>query len=75
MTVCEATLCLEGPVDDVAANVKHGCESEGRAKRTNRQRGRTGFLVVLLEKVVKGIVRAVWTVVKTVTQSIRLQGG
>lgn len=26
VTVCEAALGLEGPVDDIAANVKHGYE-------------------------------------------------
>jgi len=56
VAVDEAALRLERPVDDVAANVKHG-----------------GFLIVLLEIIIESIVGAVWTVVKAVSQGIRLR--
>ena len=35
--------------------------------------GRTSFLIVLLKIIIESIVRAVWAVVKAVTQSIRLE--
>ena len=35
----------------------------------------TGFLIVLREIIVEGIVGTVWTVIKAVAQSIRLEWG
>ena len=73
MAISESALRLKRPVHDITADVEHGLIGiripSGRDDDINRP---TSFLVILLQVIVKRIVRTIGTIVETVTKSIRL---